>query len=97
MEQERERAKQMKYPDPINVDYEATTRMYEKSLTYCLDEINKKPLGHICVMVASHNEETVKFAVEKMDQYKIKPADRIVCFGQLLGMCDYISFYLGRI
>lgn len=65
MEQERERAKQMNYEDPINEDYDATTRMYNKSLVYCMDEIRKNTLGRICVMVASHNEETVKFAVEK--------------------------------
>ena len=65
MEQERESAKQMGYEDPINVDYEATTKMYEKSLVYCLEEIKKNPLGQISVMVASHNESTVKFAVEK--------------------------------
>jgi hypothetical protein len=30
-----------------------------------------------------------------MNEYQINPADRTVCFGQLFGMCDYISFYLG--
>lgn len=65
MEQERLRAKQMGYEDPINDDYDATTRMYEKSLLYCLDQIKEQPFGRISVMVASHNEKTVKFAVEK--------------------------------
>ncbi|CAF0835908.1 unnamed protein product [Brachionus calyciflorus] len=97
MEQERERAMQMGYEDPINESYEATTKMYEKSLIYCLEEIKKNPLGRISVMVASHNEATVKFAVEKMTEYNIKPDERIICFGQLLGMCDYISFYLGGV
>lgn len=97
MEQERERARQMGYADPINVDYDATTRMYEKSFLYCLDEIKKHPLGRISVMIASHNEDTVRFAVKKMEEYGIKPGDRVICFGQLLGMCDYISFYLGGI
>lgn len=97
MEQERERAKQMGYADPINEDYEATTRMYEKSFLYCLNEIKKQPLGRISAMIASHNEDTVRFAVEKMDEYAIKPQDRVICFGQLLGMCDYISFYLGKL
>lgn len=97
MEQERERAKQMGYEDPINPDYDATTAMYEKSFIHCIEEIKKRPLGEICLMVASHNENTVKFAVEKMQEYNIKPSDRIICFGQLLGMCDYISFYLGGV
>jgi proline dehydrogenase len=97
MEQERERASKMGYSDPINPDYDATTRMYESSFVYCLNEIKKRPLGQICLMVASHNESTVKFAVEKMQEYNIVPADRIICFGQLFGMCDYISFYLGGV
>lgn len=33
--------------------------------------------------------------LKRMEEYRINPNDRIVCFGQLLGMCDYISFYLG--
>ena len=65
MEQERERAKQMGYEDPINVDYDATTAMYEKSLLYCMDQVKRNAYGRISVMVASHNESTVKFAVEK--------------------------------
>ncbi|RNA43355.1 proline dehydrogenase mitochondrial isoform X3 [Brachionus plicatilis] len=95
MEQERERAKQMGYEDPINESYEATTKMYEKSLMHCLEEVKKNSLSRISVMVASHNEQTVKFAVEKMIENDINPSDRVICFGQLLGMCDYISFYLG--
>ena len=29
-----------------------------------------------------------------MDELNIKASDRVICFGQLLGMCDYISFSL---
>ena len=65
LEQERERAEEMNYEDPTNVDYEATTAMYENSLLYVLEQINKNPIGKINVMVASHNEDTVKFTVEQ--------------------------------
>jgi proline dehydrogenase len=65
MDQERERAAQMNYEDPINESYDATTLMYKKSLLYCLEEIKSNPKNFLNVMVASHNEDTIRFAVEK--------------------------------
>lgn len=47
-------------------------------------------------MVASHNEDTVRFAIEKMKEIGISPEDKVICFGQLLGMCDYITMPLGN-
>lgn len=49
----------------------------------------------IGIMVASHNEDTVRFAIEKMKEIGISPEDKVICFGQLLGMCDYITMPLG--
>lgn len=95
MEQERERAFNMGYEDPINENFDATTKMYESSLMHSLEEIKKKP-GFVNIMVASHNEDTIRFAIEKMDEFGIRPNDNYICFGQLYGMCDFISFYLGE-
>ena len=64
MDQERERALKMGYEDPINLTYDATTKMYESNFIHCLEEIQKNP-GSIKIMVASHNEDTVRFAVKK--------------------------------
>ena len=30
-----------------------------------------------------------------MEEYGVSHKDRAVCFGQLYGMCDFITFYLG--
>lgn len=50
----------------------------------------------IGIMVASHNEDTVRFAIQKMKEIGVEPEDKVICFGQLLAMCDYITFPLGK-
>ncbi|KAM4634525.1 proline dehydrogenase 1, mitochondrial isoform 2-T2 [Polymixia lowei] len=94
MYQERDRAKEIGYEDPINPDYEATNRMYQRCLEYVLEEIEHNRKANI--MVASHNEDTVKFTLEKMNDMSLSPTENKVYFGQLLGMCDQISFPLGQ-
>ncbi|XP_043250424.1 proline dehydrogenase 1, mitochondrial isoform X1 [Colletes gigas] len=101
IEQERARAAAMGYPDPTNPSYDATTESYHKTLMECLRRMKQyKDKGEdpkkIGIMVASHNEDTVRFAIEKMKEIGISPEDKVICFGQLLGMCDYITFPLGQ-
>ncbi|XP_045116029.1 LOW QUALITY PROTEIN: proline dehydrogenase 1, mitochondrial-like [Portunus trituberculatus] len=100
MEQERARADELGYEDPVNPSYEATTQMYHDCLEECLRRIKfNKSFGDtqkIAIMIASHNEDTVGYTVNKMREYGIHPQDRVICFGQLLGMCDHISLPLGQ-
>ncbi|XP_064530592.1 proline dehydrogenase 1, mitochondrial isoform X5 [Pseudopipra pipra] len=95
MEQERERAAQLGYEDPINPTYEKTNEMYHRCLDYVLEEIKHRRKAS--VMVASHNEDTVKFTLRRMMELGIHPSEKKVCFGQLLGMCDQITFPLASI
>ncbi|XP_029366352.1 proline dehydrogenase 1, mitochondrial isoform X1 [Echeneis naucrates] len=94
MYQERERAAERGYEDPINPDYESTNRMYHRCLDHVLDEIALNRKAN--VMVASHNEDTVKHTLQRMNELGLSPTDNKVFFGQLLGMCDQISFPLGQ-
>uniref|UniRef100_A0A4W4GVX1 Proline dehydrogenase n=1 Tax=Electrophorus electricus TaxID=8005 RepID=A0A4W4GVX1_ELEEL len=94
MHQERQRAAEIGYDDPINPDYEATNRMYHRCLEYVLEEIDRNRKAN--VMVASHNENTVTFTLQKMNEIRLSPRENKVYFGQLLGMCDQISFPLGQ-
>uniref|UniRef100_A0A3B4YJG0 Proline dehydrogenase n=2 Tax=Seriola lalandi dorsalis TaxID=1841481 RepID=A0A3B4YJG0_SERLL len=94
MYQERERAGDIGYEDPINPDYESTNRMYHRCLDCVLDEIALNRNAN--VMVASHNEDTVKHTIQRMNELGLFPTENKVYFGQLLGMCDQISFPLGQ-
>ncbi|XP_006029268.1 proline dehydrogenase 1, mitochondrial isoform X2 [Alligator sinensis] len=94
MEQERNRAAQIGYEDPINATYEKTSEMYNRCLDYILEEIKHNRKAN--VMVASHNEDTVKFTLRRMTELEIHPSEKKVYFGQLLGMCDQITFPLGQ-
>lgn len=60
----------MGYPDPTNPTFEATTESYHRTLMECLRRMKQyKDKGEdpkkIGIMVASHNEDTVRFAIEK--------------------------------
>lgn len=33
----------------------------------------------------------------RMKEIGISPEDKVICFGQLLGMCDYLTFPLGKL
>ncbi|XP_075218493.1 proline dehydrogenase slgA isoform X2 [Lycorma delicatula] len=100
IDQERARAAALGYPDPTNPTYEATSEMYHRTFVECLRRIKDlKDRGEpnkIGIMIASHNEDTVRFAIEKMKEIGVSPEDKVICFGQLLGMCDYITFPLGQ-
>lgn len=100
IDQERARAASLGYPDPTNPAYEATTKMYHDTLSECLTRIKdlkdkNDDCSKISIMVASHNEDTVRFALSRMKEINILPEDKVICFGQLLGMCDFITFPLG--
>lgn len=67
MLQERTRAKEVGYEDPINSTFEHTSEMYHKCLAKCMQQIvaTGKNQSKIGIMVASHNEDTVRFTVQK--------------------------------
>ncbi|KAM3184449.1 hypothetical protein ACTXT7_008354 [Hymenolepis weldensis] len=91
IKQERRRALTLGYPDPTNPTYDATTLMYEDCLEESLLAMDNRPRGRVSIMVATHNEDSVR-----MKEHGIEPEHRLVCFGQLLGMCDHVSFPLGN-
>ncbi|GAB6028785.1 Hydroxyproline dehydrogenase, variant 2 [Chamberlinius hualienensis] len=94
LEQEKQRAAENGYPDPINESFEATSKMYHDVADLMFKYVRDSK-GRCQIIVATHNENSVRFAVQRLAELGI-PNDGSVTFGQLYGMCDQITFPLAR-
>jgi proline dehydrogenase len=65
MEQERRLAQEHGYEDPLNPNFEATTTMYHACLDEVLKSTVKRKPDQVRIMIASHNEDTVRYAIQK--------------------------------
>lgn len=91
MEKERKYAQDNNLTDPINPTKEATDELFNKTLVYCLDNIQR-----ISICAGTHNEYSSYFLAELMNKYNISPADKRIFFAQLYGMSDHISYNLAK-
>lgn len=91
MEKEAERAGKLNYPNPIHPNKEATDDAFNKGLAFCID--NKQRISIVC---GSHNEYSNQYLAVLMNKHGMRNNDKRVCFAQLLGMSDNISFNLAK-
>lgn len=91
MEKESVRAKKLQYENPVQPSKEATDRDYNYAVEYALRNIDT-----IAVCIATHNEESCRLAVSKMNELGITSNHPHVTFSQLLGMSDHLSFNLAE-
>lgn len=91
MEKERERAKKMGYPSPIQKDKESCDNDYNLALRFCMNHIDK-----IALCAGTHNEQSSILLTQLMDENNILKNDQRVYFSQLLGMSEHISFNLSN-
>ncbi|XP_029384067.1 hydroxyproline dehydrogenase [Echeneis naucrates] len=94
MDKERKLAEKEGRADPIHQSWEDTNDSYNGSLGVMLEVISQKPDNRI--IVATHNEESVRRAAQRMEELGIDRDGGSVCFGQLLGMCDHVSLTLAK-
>lgn len=91
MEKERERAKQLKLPDPIQPDKAATDRAFDAALRLLVNHA-----ARIGLVAGSHNEASTRLLVELVKERGISPSDRRFEFSQLLGMSDNLTYNLAH-
>jgi len=89
MEQERERARRRGYSSPIYPDKPATDRAFDETLHIFMDHMD---MVEICV--GTHNETSCRLLADLMAGRGIPNNHPHICFSQLYGMSDHISYKL---
>jgi proline dehydrogenase len=91
LEKENLRAREMRYPTPIQPSKAATDADFNAAMIYILERIDS-----IGVCLGTHNEESCKMAANYMVANGIDRKHPNVYFSQLFGMSDNISFNLAE-
>lgn len=91
MEKERDRAKKMGYPSPIQPNKEATDRDYNLAVLFCVEHYER-----IASSVATHNQFSTAYQVELMEQEELPKRHPHLSFCQLYGMSDQLTFNLAK-
>jgi proline dehydrogenase len=89
MEKERRRAREMGYPSPIHETKQAVDADFDAAVDYCLENIDD-----IAFVAGTHNENSVQMLAQKMEEKKIAHDHPHICFSQLYGMSDNLSYIL---
>ena len=91
MEKERERAKEMGYPSPIQPNKEATDRDFNEITRYFVENVDT-----ISFMVATHNEESTRLLVTLIEEHNLPRNHPHIYFSQLYGMSDHLTYNLAE-
>ena len=91
MEKERERAAEKNYPDPIQPTKEDTDDNYNAAVDFVLENLDR-----VAAFFGTHNEKSTELAIDKMKTLGLAHDDERLHFGQLYGMSDNITYWLGE-
>jgi proline dehydrogenase len=94
MERERSEAKKNGIPDPIHDSIFDTHTCYDESVEYILHHSSQSD-KKVELMCATHNQTSIVKAIDSMNRHGIDRRDSTICFGQLYGMSDHLTFNLG--
>ena len=90
MEKERARAEEMNYPDPIQPNKQATDDNYNAAIHFVISNLNK-----VAGYFGTHNEKSTELVMDKMKAKGLQNDHPNIYFGQLYGMSDNITYFLG--
>lgn len=91
MDQERARAYELSYTDPILPDKQATDECFNEGLKFAMDNLSKFE-----IFCGTHNYRSNQLLAEMMESRGLRRDDERVFFSQLYGMSDNITFTLAR-
>lgn len=91
MEKERERAVAMNYPDPIQPTKQASDDNYNAAIDFVLNNLDR-----VSAFFGTHNEKSTELVMNKMKALGLENDHKQIHFGQLYGMSDNITYYLGE-
>lgn len=91
LEKERDRAREMGYPSPVNPSKAATDNEYNRAITLFIDNID---VAELCL--GTHNEFSCKLLMRLMQDRQIPRNHPHIWFAQLYGMSDNISYNLAK-
>ena len=91
MEKEARVARQRGQASPINSTKNSTDDLYDKSLRYCVERIER-----ISLCAGTHNEDSSLLLTQLMQQTGLAPGDARVWFAQLYGMSDNLTYNLAN-
>ena len=90
MEKERKRAAELNYPDPIQPTKQASDDKYNAAIDFVLKNLDK-----VSAFFGTHNEKSTELVMDKMKAMELPHDHPQIHFGQLYGMSDNITYYLG--
>ncbi|NDD47324.1 MAG: proline dehydrogenase, partial [Flavobacteriia bacterium] len=97
MEKERERAKAMGYPSPIQPDKASTDAEFDACVSHMILALGRpENAANFALMIGSHNEQSAEKAAHLLTASGWKPSEAPVWFAQLYGMSDHISFVMAH-
>jgi len=91
MEKERRVAAEKGQPSPINPTKEASDKLFNEALKFCVEHIDR-----IAICAGTHNEASCHYLIDLMKDNHLPNSDKRIFFAQLLGMSDNLSYNLAH-